>query len=176
MKDLYLTLPPFAPDYGGACEMMYELGGLVLICDASGCTVNYVSFDEPRWHTRPGNVFCSGLTEIEAVMGDDEAVIQKALKAAEILKPNFIAYVGSSVPMIVGTDFEGIARETEERSGIPAFGFSCLFPTSERRPRRQDRPLRRAFRFPALPVPSALPLRRTKGLLFLAAMAFSRQA
>ncbi|MBR0086733.1 MAG: hypothetical protein IJL98_03225 [Lachnospiraceae bacterium] len=125
MKDLYLTLPPFAPDYGGACETMYELGGLVLICDASGCTVNYVSFDEPRWHTRPGNVFCSGLTEIEAVMGDDEAVIQKALKAAEILKPNFIAYVGSSVPMIVGTDFEGIARETEERSGIPSFGFDC---------------------------------------------------
>ena len=50
MKDLYRILPPFAPDYGGACEVMYELGGLVLIHDASGCTVNYVSFDEPRWH------------------------------------------------------------------------------------------------------------------------------
>lgn len=125
MKDLYIDLPPFAPDYGGACEAMYELGGLVLIHDASGCTVNYVSFDEPRWHDRPGSVFCSGLTEIEAVMGDDEALIGKALRAAEILKPNFIAYVGSSVPMVVGTDFEGIARETEERSGIPSFGFDC---------------------------------------------------
>ena len=30
MKDLYTILPPLAPDYGGACEVMYELGGLVL--------------------------------------------------------------------------------------------------------------------------------------------------
>ena len=125
MKDLFLTLPPFAPDYGGACEVMYELNGLVLIHDASGCTVNYVSFDEPRWHTRPGSVFTSGLTEIDAVMGNDDVLIDKALKAAEVLHPNFIAYVGSSVPMIVGTDFTGIARETEERSGIPSFGFDC---------------------------------------------------
>ena len=125
MKDLYRVLPPFAPDYGGACEMMYELGGLVLIHDASGCTVNYVSFDEPRWHEKPGFVYCSGLTEIDAVMGNDDVLIDKALKAAEQLHPDFIAYVGSSVPMIVGTDFPGIARETEERSGIPAFGFDC---------------------------------------------------
>ena len=125
MKDLYRILPPFAPDYGGACEVMYELGGLVLIHDASGCTVNYVSFDEPRWHEKPGYVYCSGLTEIDAVMGNDDVLIEKALRAAETLHPNFIAFVGSSVPMIVGTDFEGIARETEERSGIPSFGFDC---------------------------------------------------
>ncbi len=125
MKDLYRVLPPFAPDYGGACEVMYELGGLVLIHDASGCTVNYVSFDEPRWHEKPGFVYCSGLTEIDAVMGNDDVLIDKAMKAAELLHPNFIAYVGSSVPMIVGTDFEGIARETEERARIPAFGFDC---------------------------------------------------
>ena len=125
MKDLYRILPPFAPDYGGACEVMYELGGLVLIHDASGCTVNYVSFDEPRWHEKSGFVYWSGLTEIDAVMGNDDVLIEKAIRAAELLHPNFIAYVGSSVPMIVGTDFEGIARETEERSGIPAFGFDC---------------------------------------------------
>ena len=125
MKDLYRILPPFAPDYGGACEVMYELGGLVLIHDASGCTVNYVSFDEPRWHEKPGFVYCSGLTEIDAVMGNDDVLIDKALRAAKLLQPNFIAYVGSSVPMIVGTDFTGIARETEERSGIPCFGFDC---------------------------------------------------
>lgn len=125
MKDLYTTIPPLAPDYGGACEAMYELGGLILIHDASGCTVNYVSFDEPRWHDRNGSVFCSGLTEIDAVMGDDNVLIEKALRASEILKPNFIAYVGSSVPMVVGTDFDGIAAETEARSGIPSFGFDC---------------------------------------------------
>ena len=125
MKDLYLTLPPFAPDYGGACEVMYELGGLVLIHDASGCTVNYVSFDEPRWHHSPGYVCSSGLTEIDAVMGNDDVLIEKAMKAADILHPNFIACVGSSVPMIVGTDFTGIAEEMEQLSGIPSFGFAA---------------------------------------------------
>ena len=125
MKDLYLTLPPLAPDYAGACEVMYELGGLVLIHDATGCTVNYVSFDEPRWHESPGSVFCSGLNEIDAVMGNDDVLIEKALRAADLLHPSFIAYVGSSVPMIVGTDFTGIAAETEARSTIPSFGFDC---------------------------------------------------
>lgn len=123
MKGLYKILPPFAPDYGGACEVMFELGGLVLIHDASGCTVNYVHFDEPRWCEQPSNVFCSGLSEIDAVMGDDSVVINKAIKAAEVLKPNFIAFVGSSVPMVVGTDFEGIAMECENACGIPCFGF-----------------------------------------------------
>ena len=125
MKDLYTILPPLAPDYGGACEVMYELGGLVLIHDATGCTVNYVTFDEPRWYEKASMVYCSGLTEIDAVMGNDDVLIEKALRTAEILHPNFIAYVGSSVPMIVGTDFAGIAKETEERSGIPSFGFDC---------------------------------------------------
>ena len=125
MKDLFLTLPPFAPDYGGACEVLYELNALVLIHDASGCTVNYVSFDEPRWHEKAGTVYSSGLTEIDAVMGNDDVLIDKAVKAAETLDPSMIAYIGSSVPMIVGTDFEGIAKETEERCGIPSFGFDC---------------------------------------------------
>ncbi|MBP5250139.1 MAG: oxidoreductase, partial [Lachnospiraceae bacterium] len=123
MTGLYRVMPPIAPDYGGACEVLYELGGLVLIHDASGCTVNYVHFDEPRFGEIPSNVFCSGLTEIEAVMGDDEIVIGKAVKAAEMLKPAFIAFIGSSVPMVVGTDFKGIARLCEDRTGVPCFGF-----------------------------------------------------
>ncbi len=123
MTGLYRVMPPIAPDYGGACEVLYELGGLVLIHDASGCTVNYVHFDEPRFGEMPSNVFCSGLTEIEAVMGDDEIVIGKAVKAAEMLKPAFIAFIGSSVPMVVGTDFKGIARLCEDRTGVPCFGF-----------------------------------------------------
>lgn len=125
MKQLFRVLPPLAPDYGGACEIMYELGGLVLIHDATGCTVNYVHFDEPRYHTKPSNVFCSGLCEIDAVMGNDDVVINKAIKAAEELKPNFIAFVGSSVPMVVGTDFYGIAHDCEAQCGIPCFGIDA---------------------------------------------------
>ena len=124
MKGLYKVLPPFAPDYGGACEVMYELGGMILIHDASGCTVNYVHFDEPRYFTEPSAVFCSGLNEIDAVMGDDSVVIGKALKAAEKLHPKFISFVGSSVPMVVGTDFKGLAAECEAKCGIPCFGFA----------------------------------------------------
>lgn len=123
MKQLSVLLPPYAPDYGGACSVLYELGGLIIIHDAAGCTVNYTTYDEPRWMERPGPVYCSGLRELDAVLGDDEKVIQKALDAARQLNPRFLAIAGSSVPMIIGTDLQGIARELEARSGLPAFGF-----------------------------------------------------
>lgn len=125
MKGLSRILPPFAPDYGGVCEVLFELGGLILIHDASGCTVNYVHFDEPRWSDTASAVYCSGLSEIDAVMGDDSVLINKAIKSSSILKPNFIAFVGSSVPMVVGTDFEGIAMECEASCGLPCMGFAA---------------------------------------------------
>lgn len=45
------------------------------------------------------------------------------VKAASLHQPKFIAIVGSPVPMVIGTDFDGIAYE-EEATGIPTFGFS----------------------------------------------------
>ena len=42
MKGLRKYLTPFAPDQSGAVSVLYELGGMLVICDAGGCTGMYV--------------------------------------------------------------------------------------------------------------------------------------
>ena len=36
MKGLRKYLTPFAPDQSGAVSVLYELGGILVICDAGG--------------------------------------------------------------------------------------------------------------------------------------------
>ncbi|AEE16652.1 nitrogenase component 1 [Treponema brennaborense] len=124
MSKLCITLPPFAPDYSGIAAALFELGGLVVIHDASGCTGNYTGYDEPRWFGSDAAVFCSGLRHMDAVLGNDDLFISRIIAAALSLKPAFIAVLGSPVPMVIGTDFAGIAAEIEQRTGIPSFGFA----------------------------------------------------
>lgn len=124
MHKLSIQLPPFAPDYSGVCSALFALGGLLVIHDASGCTGNYTGYDEPRWYDSRSMVYCSGLREMDAILGNDEKFIQKIENAAKDLKPNFICFLGSPIPMIIGTDLEGIAAELEERTGIPSMGLA----------------------------------------------------
>ena len=124
MKQLSLNLPPFAPDYSGVCSALFELGGMIVIHDACGCTGNYTGFDEPRWYGSSSGVYCSALRQIDAIIGDDEKLIGRIMEAAEEMLPKFICVTGSPVPMVIGTDFEGIAGEIEQRTGLPAFGFA----------------------------------------------------
>lgn len=124
MSKLCLSLPPLAPDYSGAASALFDLGGMIVIHDASGCTGNYVGYDEPRWFNSKTPVFCSGLRHMDAILGTDDIFIDRVLNAAESLKPKFIAILGSPVPMVIGTDFEGIALEIENRSGIPVLGIA----------------------------------------------------
>ena len=91
--------------------------------DASGCTGNFTGYDEPRWMGSRSAVYCSGLRRMDAVLGSDEKFIDATLKAAEDLNPSIIAYLGSPVPTVIGTDLKGMAAETENISGIPSFGF-----------------------------------------------------
>lgn len=124
MSKLCISLPPFAPDYSGAASALFDMGGMIVIHDASGCTGNYTGYDEPRWLGSETAVYCSALRHMDAVLGNDEKVIGKIVKAAEELKPKFIAILGSPVPMVIGTDFAGIANEIECITGIPAIGLS----------------------------------------------------
>ena len=48
MKGLRLVLTPFAPDQSGATGVLYDMGGIIIICDAGGCAGNICGFDEPR--------------------------------------------------------------------------------------------------------------------------------
>lgn len=123
MHRLAVRLPPFSPDYSGVCSALFELGGMIVIHDASGCTGNYTGYDEPRWYGSDSLVFCSALRELDAVLGNDDKFIRKIQTAAADLKPRFICFLGSPVPMVIGSDFTGIAREIEEATNIPAFGF-----------------------------------------------------
>lgn len=123
MSKLCVNLPPFAPDYSGVASTLFELGGMVVIHDASGCTGNYLGYDEPRWLGSKALVFCSGLRHMDAILGNDDLLIQRIIDAVNDTHPKFVALLGSPVPMVIGTDYEGIATELEVRTGIPCFGF-----------------------------------------------------
>lgn len=123
MKRLYRYLPPFAGDYSGICSALYELGGMLCIHDASGCTGNYTGFDEPRSYNSNRLVYCTGLRKTDAILGNEEVYIDKIVRAAKDMNPEFVAIVGSPVPMVIGFDFHGVAKEIESRLQIPVFGF-----------------------------------------------------
>ena len=125
MKNLWISLPAYAPDYSGICSALFDLGGVSVIHDASGCTGNYTGYDEPRWFGSSSKVFCSGLREIDAVMGNDEKLMDNAVKAGELFPPRLYAVIGSPVPMVIGSDLRGIAHELEERTGVPTLGFDA---------------------------------------------------
>ena len=107
----------------GVCSALFELGGMVVMHDASGCNSTYTTHDEPRWYDMDSMVYISGISEMEAIMGDDEKLISDIVDAAEVLKPAFIAIAGTPIPTMTGFDFEAVASVIEQRTGIPSFGF-----------------------------------------------------
>lgn len=123
MRQLSRIMSTYSPDVSGVCSALYELGGMVVMHDASGCNSTYTTFDEPRWYDVDSMIFVSGLEETDAILGNDEKLITDIVKAAVELKPKFIAVAGGPVPMLIGTDFAGIAEVVEKRTGIPTFGF-----------------------------------------------------
>jgi hypothetical protein len=123
MAKLSIWLPPFSPDYSGAASAFFDLNAVTVMHDASGCTGNYTGYDEPRWYGSSAAIFCSGLREIDVVLGDDEKLIQKMLRAWRDLRPDLFALIGSPVPMVIGCDLKGIAMELENRSGVPSVGL-----------------------------------------------------
>ena len=125
MKNLWISLPAYAADYSGICSALFDLGGISIIHDASGCTGNYTGYDEPRWFGSSSKVFCSGLREIDAILGNDEKLLDNAIKAGEQFPPRVYAVIGSPVPTVIGSDLRGIARELEDRTGVPTLGFEA---------------------------------------------------
>lgn len=121
MKGLRKVLTPFAPDQSGAVSVLYALGGAVIIVDAGGCTGNICGFDEPRFESEPAAVFSAGLRDMDAILGRDQLLVDKAVGIAETLRPKFVALVGTPVPAVIGTDLKSLCRLIEKQSGVPAF-------------------------------------------------------
>jgi nitrogenase molybdenum-iron protein alpha/beta subunit len=105
------------------CSALYELGGLLVMHDASGCNSTYATHDEPRWYGSDSLIFISGLREYDAILGNDEKYISDVVEAAKETNPKFIAVFGSPIAAMTGTDFKGVARVIEKRSGIPTLHF-----------------------------------------------------
>ena len=123
MRQSYRIIPIYTADVSGVCSALYELGGMTVMHDPSGCNSTYNTHDEIRWYELDSMIYISGLTEIDAVMGNDEKMICDIEVAAEELKPKFIALAGSPIPYMNGTDFPAIARMLEQDLGIPAFSI-----------------------------------------------------
>ena len=119
MKGLRKYLTPFAPDQSGAVSVLYELGGIVVICDAGGCTGNICGFDEPRWHTHRSAVFSAGLRDMDAILGRDDKLVGELVNAAEKIDARFAAIVGTPVPSVIGTDYLALRRMSEKKVNIP---------------------------------------------------------
>ena len=108
MRQSYRIIPIYTADVSGVCSALYELGGMTVMHDPSGCNSTYNTHDEIRWYEQDSMIYISGLTEIDAVMGNDEKMICDIELAAEELKPKFIALAGSPIPYMNGTDFPAI--------------------------------------------------------------------
>ena len=119
MKGLRKVLTPFAPDQSGAVSVLYELGGIIVICDAGGCAGNVCGFDEPRWFTHKSAVFSAGLRDMDAILGRDDRLVSKLVSAAEKLDANFAAIIGTPVPSVIGTDYHALRRMAERRTKLP---------------------------------------------------------
>ena len=91
MKQTQAFLSTYTADVSGVCSALFELGGMTVMHDASGCNSTYNTHDEPRWYDMDALVFISGLSELEAVLGDDEKLIEDTVRAAKELSPRFIA-------------------------------------------------------------------------------------
>ena len=98
MRGLRKYLTPFAPDQSGAVSVLYEFGGIIVICDAGGCTGNICGFDEPRWFESKSALFSAGLRDMDAILGRDDRLVAKLADAVTKLDAKFAAIIGTPVP------------------------------------------------------------------------------
>ncbi len=115
---------PFAPDQSGAVSVLYDLGGICVICDAGGCTGNICGFDEPRWFGSQSAVFSAGLRDMDAILGRDDRLVEKLADAAQIIPASFAAIVGTPVPAVIGTDYRALCRMASKKTDLPVIGVN----------------------------------------------------
>ena len=85
MRQIASRISIYSADAFGVCSALYELGGLTVMHDASGCNSTYNTHDEPRWYDIDSMVYISGISEMEAIMGDDDKFINDIIYTAKEL-------------------------------------------------------------------------------------------
>ena len=124
MKQTSGIISTYSADVFGVCSALFELGGMTVMHDASGCNSTYTTHDEPRWMDMDSMVYISGLSEMEAIMGDDTKLIADIVESARELHPRFITVAGTPIPAMTGFDYEACAAMIEAETGIPALGIA----------------------------------------------------
>lgn len=119
MKGLRKYIAPFAPDQSGAAAVFCELGAMVIILDAGGCAGNICGFDEPRWFDSRSAIFSAGLRDMDAILGRDDRLVEKVVKACYRLSCHFIVVIGTPVPSVIATDYRALTRMLEKKTGLP---------------------------------------------------------
>lgn len=123
MKGIFQKLPSLASDYSGASSVLFEMGGMTVVCDAGSCFASFLILDDPRWHRGPQRFYSASLRERDIVLGLDKKLIRKIRTAYEVLGGSFLALIGTPVPATVGTDYNGICRELEKQLNVGAIGI-----------------------------------------------------
>ena len=100
-------------------SVFYEFDGIIVICDAGGCTGNICGFDEPRWFESKSALFSAGLRDMDAILGRDDRLVAKLADAATKLDAKFAAIIGTPVPAVIGTDYHALKRMTEKKVDLP---------------------------------------------------------
>ncbi len=123
MKEVYRVAPVPAGDVSGICSALYEMGGMIVMHDPSGCNSTYNTHDELRWYRKPANIFISGCSMRDLVLGRDDKLMDDITVAFGNIspRPRFIALCNSPLPYLNGTDFRGICRQLEKHCGVPCF-------------------------------------------------------
>lgn len=98
MKQTAAFISCYSSDTFGVCSALYELGGLVVMHDASGCNSTYHTHDEPRAYYMDSAVYVTALDETQAVLGADEEVISDIITVSQEINPAFIAICGHANP------------------------------------------------------------------------------
>lgn len=123
MKQVVRLLSTYSADLFGISSVLYELGGLVVMHDASGCNSTYNTHDEPRWYDIPSMVYISGLVENDVILGNDSKLVEDICEIADETPPEFIAISAAMIAHFMSVDIRGIARIIEKRTGIPVIAF-----------------------------------------------------
>ena len=124
MNQVNRIISTYSADVFGAISALFELGGMIVVHDPSGCNSTYTTHDEPRWFNSKTLLYISALTEMDAVLGNDARFIKDVTETALLQKPKFIALIPAQMPAMLGIDMNGIAKIVEKNTGIKTFALN----------------------------------------------------
>ena len=56
---------------------------------------------------------------MDAILGRDDRLVEKTVKACKRLDCSFIAIIGTPVPSVIGTDYKALKKMIEKKTGLP---------------------------------------------------------